>query len=322
MPETQFSLRSFPGSRAPEPDTLAEAETAPVIGQAAGATYEAGTASTDQRAPIVESLRRSGGNGSGAWEAHPSLASWPSLPAPPGQTRSRDSLWHPLAPSAPAPAEPAIWSQPSTELVPPPLPEANRQEEASASLEEASTPSAARPQARAPSALPPKPGRPNPWTVVAGIPVLLLVGYLVLLPLGFYGYRVIQARQTDSVTLVANLGHSGDSQITVLFTTDDWLQVTEIDNDDPTRVTQLSVTQVIALADSKVVVEAWLQAILVPGRLDLVMQLESGQAFQPAFTTMLVNNVAAVKKDPHAPGLRAPTASELQQARHNLGIRG
>jgi hypothetical protein len=156
--------------------------------------------------------------------------------------------------------------------------------------------------------------------VVAGIPVFLLVGYLVLLPLGFYVYRVVQARQTDSVTLVADLGHGGDSQITVVFTPDDWLQVTEIDNNDPTRVTVLSLTQVIALADSKVVLEAQLVAILVPGRLDLVIQLDSGQAYQPVFTTILINNVAAVKQNPHGPGLRAPTAAELQQARQQLGL--
>lgn len=316
MPETQFSLRSFPGNRAPA--APAGVEEAPVAGQVAPAAREANAASADRRDPTFEPLRRSGGTGSGAWEANRSDVSWPSPPVSDRATRDADLTWQPPppAPVAPAHSEPATRSQPSTELVPPPLPEAP------ARPEEAPTPPAASPQASAPHALPPKPGRLNPWTVAAGIPVFLLVGYLVLLPVGFYVYRALQARQTDSVTLVADLGHGGVSQITVLFTTDDWLQVTAIDNDDPTRVTELAVTQVIALADSKVVVEAWLQAILVPGRLDLVMQLDSGQAFQPALTTVLINNVAAVKKDPHAPALRAPTASELHQARQKLGASG
>lgn len=321
MPETQFSLRSLPGSRAPAPDAPAGVEGAPVAGQAAPAARATDTASADLRDPTVDPLRRSGGTGSGAWEANRSSASWSSLPASPDLTRGSDITRQP-PPVAPAPAEPATRSQPSTELVPPPQPEANGRVEVPAPPGESPAPPTPGPQASAPPALPPKPKRLNPWTVAAGIPVFLLVGYLVLLPLGFYGYRVIQARQTDSVTLVADLGHGGDSQITVLFTTDDWLQVTEIDNDDPTRVTELAVTQMIALADSKVVVEAWLQAMLVPGRLDLVMQLDSGQAFQPALTTVLINNVAAVKKDPHAPGLRAPTASELQRARQQLGASG
>jgi hypothetical protein len=210
-------------------------------------------------------------------------------------------------------------SQPSTEQGCSPL-EVSEEMEAPAPPESGAASPVTGLQAGVRLAPEPAPRRLNPWTVVAGIPVFLLVGYLVLLPLGFYLYRIIQARQTDSVTLVADLGHGGESQVMVVFTPDDWLQVTEIDNDDPTRVTELSVTQVIALADNKVVVEAQFQAILQPERLDLILQLDSGQAFQPVFTTILINNVAAVKKNPHAPGLRAPTASELQLARQKLGI--
>src|SRR5262249_9878042 len=159
--------------------------------------------------PAVDPLRRSGGHGSGAWEANRSNTSWPSLPLSDRATRDTDLTWQlsPPASAVPALSEPVTRSQPSTELVPPP--EADGQVEAAARPEEAAAHSASRPQATAPTALPPKPKRLNPWTVLAGIPVLLLVGYLVLLPLGFYAYRVIQARQTDSVTLVADLGHGG-----------------------------------------------------------------------------------------------------------------
>lgn len=322
MPETQFSLRSFTGSRGTASAAPAESEeAAPASGQAVPDLAGAGPVVADLRDPTAGTLRRIGSVGSGAWEANHRSRSWPSLPVSPKPTRDLGIAWQPpqpAAPGAPAPAEPATRSQPSTGLAPPPLPETHEQMEAPAPPEPEAVPSVTGPEPPAPPVRPAKPRRLNFWTVVAGIPVFLLVGYLVLLPLGFYLYRVLQARQTNSVTLVADLGHGGDSQITVLFTADDWLQVTEIDHDDPTRVTRLSVTQVIALADSKVVLEACLQAILVPGRLDLVMQLDSGQAFQPVFTTILINNVAAVKTNPHAPGLRAPTANELQQARHKL----
>ncbi|HLW01933.1 MAG TPA: hypothetical protein VKT82_24990 [Ktedonobacterales bacterium] len=338
MPETQFSLRSITaGSRSPFSGVSAEVEEeTPITGQATPNLAGADSAVADPLDPTVETQRRISGSGSGAGQANQSSISWPSLLARDPATRDLEIAWqppHPSAPDVPAPAGPATRSQPTTELVAPPLPksqpstelvppppEANEQVEVSTPVAEASAPAATGLQTGVPLAPKPVPRRLNPWTVVAGIPVFLLVGYLVLLPVGFYGYRIIQARQTDSVTLVADLGHGGESQVTVLFTPDDWLQVTEIDNNDPTRVTELSVTQMIALADNKVVVEAQFQAILQPGRLDLIIQLDSGQAFQPAFTTILINNVTAVKKNPHAPGLRAPTASELQLARQKLGI--
>jgi hypothetical protein len=158
------------------------------------------------------------------------------------------------------------------------------------------------------------------WDVLVGAAVLLLCGYLLLAG-GLYASRLWEARQTNSVTLLQDIGHGGTSQITVTFERAH-LMVTEIDNDDPQRVTILQVDEAIVLGTDKTVVEAWFQAVLQPGRLDLVIQLEGGldwPPYHPQFTTVLINNVAALQNNPHAPGLRAPTAQELQQALRALG---
>ncbi len=243
---------------------------------------------------------------------------WPD--ATPGPATGGIGItWRPLDPIAPATPKP---STPTAERVSPPLPLAHASVEVPARPIDEAPAEIALERNAAPVPPAQKPHkRIQHWDVVVGTLVVLLCSYLLLAGMR-YAYRLWQARQSNSVVLVQNIGHGGDSQITVTFTSDDWLMVSEIDNDDPTRVTVLAVTQVIALANDKVVLEAWLQTILQPGRLDLVMQLDGGLdwlPYRPLFTTILVNNVAAVQKNPHAPGLRAPTAAELQQALRALG---
>jgi hypothetical protein len=50
-----------------------------------------------------------------------------------------------------------------------------------------------------------------------------------------------------------------------------------------------------------------------------VIHLKGGIAYHTEFTTILINNVAALKQNPQAPGLRAPTAAELNEALQKLG---
>lgn len=121
----------------------------------------------------------------------------------------------------------------------------------------------------------------------------------------------------NSVTLVKDIGHGGPSQITVSFS-NHTLLVTEVDNNDPSRVTVMKVNQEIAIPDDSSVLTASLQEVLKSGRLDLVIKLKGGLAYHTEFTTLLINNVDALKSDPHAPGLRAPTAAELNQALQKL----
>lgn len=158
------------------------------------------------------------------------------------------------------------------------------------------------------------------WDVAVGTLVLAVVGYLALSGI-LYASRLWQARQTNSVTLLQDLGHGGMSQVTVLFD-HNHLTVTEIDDNNPERVTILTVKETIVPGTDKTVLEAWFQAVLQPGRLDLVIQFDGGldwPPYHPQFTTILINNIAAITKDPHAPGLRAPTATELRLALHALG---
>ena len=122
----------------------------------------------------------------------------------------------------------------------------------------------------------------------------------------------------DAVTLVRDIGHGGLSTVTVTFS-DHTLLVTEVDANDPSRVTVMKVNEVIAIPDNSSVVTASLQALLQPGRLDLVIDIKGGLAYHTEFTTILINNEAALKQNPQAPGLRVPTAAELNKALQKLG---
>jgi hypothetical protein len=161
----------------------------------------------------------------------------------------------------------------------------------------------------------------NWWSVAVSTLVLLLVGYLLLAGV-LYIFRQWEARQTNAVTLLQDIGHGGLSQVTITFE-HNHLMVVEVDNNDPGRVTILQVNEAIVLSTDKTVLEAKFQAILQPGRLDLVIEIDGGldlpYPYHPQFTTLLINNLAAITHDPHAPGLRAPTPTELQQALQKLG---
>ncbi|HEU5368534.1 MAG TPA: hypothetical protein VFU69_08725 [Ktedonobacterales bacterium] len=122
---------------------------------------------------------------------------------------------------------------------------------------------------------------------------------------------------SNAVTLVRDIGHGGVSEVTVTFS-DHILLVTEVDANDPNRVTVMKVNEQIVLPDDGSVLTAALQDVLQPGRLDLVIKLKGGIAYHTEFTTILINNVDAVKKNPQAPGFRAPTAAELNQALQKL----
>ena len=323
MPDSpsRFSLRTFTGS----PGSYPSAQTGGVDEAASVREVQASPGGSvpdlDSLHPTAETWRQpSPGSGSGGGE-RPSLPSVPALrtvsPEPatggigiPLQAQVQVTL------AAPRP------SVPTTELVALPPAVAGDEREAPSTPAMDEIPSGARPVFRAPSA----PGARNQrqrwqrWDVAVGTAVLLLVAYLLLAGV-LYASRLWEARQTNSVTLLQDLGHGGESQITVTFERNH-LMVTEIDNDDPTRVTILTVTEAIVLSTDKTVLEAWFQAVLQPSRLDLVIQLDGGldwPPYHPQFTTILINNSAAIKQDPHAPGLRAPTAAELQQALHKLG---
>jgi hypothetical protein len=322
---TGFSLRSVtghPGTYPSLPPERAEEGEAASAAPAVPGGSLPGFDTRDPRNPTVETLPPFR-VGSGEWGAGPSAISMPSLPAvrtvePGSMTGGIGVTWRPLdQPPAPLPGGT------NTGLVPAPRAAVNAVVEAPSRPVVEETPvSASLPKVSAAPAPQRKPRRQvQRWDVVVGTLVVLVVAYLLLAG-GLYAYRLWQARAgTNAVTLLQDVGHGGVSQITVTFA-EHQLTVTEIVGADPQRVTILQVKQVIALPTDKVVLVAWLQAVLQPGRLDLVIQLDGGLDFppyHPLFTTLLVNNVAALKKDPHAPGFRAPTTQELQQALRTLG---
>ncbi len=158
------------------------------------------------------------------------------------------------------------------------------------------------------------------WTIAilfACFAVLVLLLYLAVQWVT-YTTLVWGNGTNNAVTLIQDIGHGGVSEINVTFH-DHVLLVTEVDANDPSRVTVMRVNEAIALPDESSVLTASLQEVLQPGRLDLVIRLKGGLAYHTEFTTMLINNVEAVKKNPHSPGLRAPTAAELAQALQKLG---
>ncbi len=158
------------------------------------------------------------------------------------------------------------------------------------------------------------------WSIgllFAGFAVILLLLYLAVQWVT-YTTLVWGNGTNNAVTLIQDIGHGGVSEITVTYT-DHTLLVTEVDANDPNRVTVLKVNERIAIADGSSVLTASLQEVLQSGRLDLVIRLKGGLAYHTQFTTILINNVEAVKKDPKAPGLRAPTSAELNQALQKLG---
>jgi hypothetical protein len=158
------------------------------------------------------------------------------------------------------------------------------------------------------------------WTIgmlFAGFAIICLLLYLAVQWIT-YTTLVWGNGTNNAVTLVENIGHGGMSEITVAFN-DHTLIVTEVDANDPSRVTVMKVNEQIAIPDGSSVLTASLQEVLQSGRLDLVIRLKGGLAYHTQFTTVLVNNVDAVKKNPQAPGFRAPTSAELTQALQKLG---
>lgn len=191
--------------------------------------------------------------------------------------------------------------------------------------------SANAPANQAPATIPRQPGRVTrylsarfnswgKWTIgmlFAGFAIICLLLYLGVQWVT-YTSLVWGNGANNAVTLIRDIGHGGTSQVTVAFS-DHTLLVTEMDANDPGRVTVMKVNEVILLPDESTVVTATLEEILKSGRLDLVIRLKGGLAYHTEFTTVLINNVAAVKQDPQAPGFRAPTAAELKQALQKLG---
>ncbi len=158
------------------------------------------------------------------------------------------------------------------------------------------------------------------WTIgilFASFAALILLLYLAVQWVT-YTALVWGNGSSNSVTLIRDIGHGGPSQITVTFT-DHTLLVTEVDANDPNHVTVMKVNEAIALPEGSTVVTASLQDVLQSGRLDLVINLKGGLAYHTEFTTILINNVDALKQNPQAPGLRAPTAAELNKALQKLG---
>jgi hypothetical protein len=158
------------------------------------------------------------------------------------------------------------------------------------------------------------------WTLgilFAGFLVICLLVYLLVQWVS-YSWLVWGNASSSSVTLIRDIGHGGLSQITITFS-NHTLFVIDVDNNDPQRTTVLRVNEEIAIPDNDGVVTASLEPLLQANRLDLVIKIKGGLAYHTEFATILVNNVEALQKDPHAPGLREPTASELQQARQKLG---
>jgi hypothetical protein len=322
---TGFSLRSVTGHPgtypSAQPGRAEEAASASVSAASVPAVSGGSLSGLDPSDPTVETLPPFR-VGSGEWGAGPSPISMPSVPAvrtvePGPVTGGIGVIWRPVD-QPPAP----LSGKANAELILAPHAGVSAVVEAPAPSAVEETPaSASLPKVSAAPAPQRKPRRQvQRWDVAVGTLVLLVVAYLLLAG-GWYAYRLWQARAgTNAVTLLQDVGHGGVSQITVTFAQHQ-LTVTEIVGADPQRVTVLQVKQVIALPTEKVVLVAWLQAVLQPGRLDLLVQLDGGLDFppyRPLFTTLLVNNVAAVKKDPHAPGFRAPTTQELQQALRTL----
>lgn len=158
------------------------------------------------------------------------------------------------------------------------------------------------------------------WTIgimFAGFAIICLLVYLAV-QWTAYTTLVWGNGANNAVTLVRDIGHGGVSEVTVTFS-NQTLLVTEVDANDPSRVTVMRVNEQIALPDSSTVVTASLQEVLQPGRLDLVIRIKGGLAYHTEFTTILINNIDAVKSNPQAPGFRVPTAAELNQALAKLG---
>ncbi len=153
---------------------------------------------------------------------------------------------------------------------------------------------------------------------LASFLAICLLVYL-LVQWATYTYWVWQNGQSSSVTLIQDIGHGGVSEITVLFH-DHSLLVIDVDNDDPQRTTVIKANQQIAIPDGGGVVHASLQDVIRLGRLDLIITIRGGLAYHTQFTTLLVNNVDALKKNPQAPGFREPTADELRKALQKLGV--
>ena len=191
--------------------------------------------------------------------------------------------------------------------------------------------SAIAPVNQAPANAPRKPGRVTrylsarfnswgKWTIgilFAGFAIICLLLYLAVQWVT-YTSLVWGNGANNAVTLIRDIGHGGTSEVTVAFS-DHTLLVTEMDANDPSRVTVMKVNEVMVFPDDSTVVTAALQEILKSGRLDLVIRLKGGLAYHTEFTTVLINNVAAVKQNPQAPGFREPTAAELKQALQKLG---
>lgn len=158
------------------------------------------------------------------------------------------------------------------------------------------------------------------WSIAVLFAAFLVVLLLLYLAVQWVIYTTLVWGNgtNNAVTLVRDIGHGGISEVTVTFS-DHTLLVTEVDANDPSRVTVMKVNQQIAIPDDSSVLTASLQEVLQPGRLDLVIKLKGGLAYHTEFTTLLINNVDAVKTNPHAPGFRVPTASELNQALQKLG---
>jgi len=158
------------------------------------------------------------------------------------------------------------------------------------------------------------------WMVGLLFASFAIICLLVYLAVQWFTYTTLVwgNGSSSAVTLSQDIGHGGISEITVTFN-DHTLLVTDLDGSDPQRVTVMKVNEEIAIPDSAGVVTADLQNILQSNRLDLIIRIKGGLAYHTEFTTILVNNVDAVKKNPQAPGFRQPTADELQQALQKLG---
>jgi hypothetical protein len=158
------------------------------------------------------------------------------------------------------------------------------------------------------------------WTIgvlFAGFAIVILLLYLAVQWIT-YTTLVWGNGTNTAVTLVQDIGHGGVSEITVTFS-NHTLLVSEVDNNDPSRVTVMKVNEEIALPEGSSVLTASLQPVLQSDRLDLVIKLKGGLAYHTLFTTILINNVDAIRTNPQAPGLRVPTAAELNQALQRLG---
>ncbi len=158
------------------------------------------------------------------------------------------------------------------------------------------------------------------WAIAVflGSFVMLALLVYVLIQWTTYSYWVWQNGQSDAITLIQDIGHGGPSAITVTFH-NHTLVVVDVDNNDPERTSVIKASQEIAIPDNASLVQASLKHLLQSDRLDLVISIRGGLAYHSEFTTFLINNVDAVKKDPHAAGFREPTADEMKAALPKLG---